>query len=108
MELDLVDGGRDASSLQNRREVLGEVVGDSDGLCEAGGLDVFHGLPGLLVLLWGIGIERSVDEVSCIRSVNLMPTWGHVRDDSNQRELTSLRSRAVASSSWTAAQRGCH
>jgi len=63
MELDLVANGHHFCGFEDRREVLGEVVGDADGFREASCLELFHLQPGRLQPLLRFSEPRHVDEV---------------------------------------------
>ena len=63
VELDLVDGGLNLCRLEDGLEVLLEEVGNANGLCSAGLLDLLKVRPALLQLLLGVGEIWRVYEV---------------------------------------------
>jgi hypothetical protein len=66
VELDLVDRRRRLGRLEDPVEVLGQVVGDSDGADQACGFDLFHLGPFGLVIFFLSAEEGSVDQVADI------------------------------------------
>lgn len=64
VELDLVDGGRDAGGLEEPGELLGQVVRDADRAREAGLFEGLHLRPFGLVRFFAVGEEGGVDEVA--------------------------------------------
>jgi hypothetical protein len=69
VEFDLVDRRGRLGRLEDPVEVLGQVVGDSDGAGQARGFDLFHLGPFGLVVFFLVAEERGVDQVALWKNV---------------------------------------
>ena len=89
MELYLVDCRRNVARLEDPLELLWEIVADTDGLCEALALKLFHLLPLLLMVFFLVAEEGSVDEIAT--PPNQHQLWKILKRDHIQVNIVHLK-----------------
>ena len=84
VELDLIDRRRRLGRLEDPVEVLGQIVGDSDGAGQACGFDLFHLGPFGLVVFFLFAEKGGVDEVAGVFRRSVLARVSQYVDNNDQ------------------------